>query len=275
MNLAKITTAGALALAATLTLSACTSQSPEPVEESKGIELSLSAGTDPTQRALGKIYADALRAAGYQVTELQPSTDPYQQVLDGNADVALAESTAAELRAATAGTAAHSLASSGTNGSAVLVMSAAEAKHHAVDSVPSLAAACPELSFIGAQPASDQLLEALEDAGCAKPEVKTVAAEQLPGQLRASLDRVLVLSAADAIIGDEGFYIVPGSEEIFADAPLVPLAGADLDEPAQNVVDQVSEQLDQEALIGINRMVSGADALDPETAATRYKLLNN
>ncbi|WP_404286076.1 glycine betaine ABC transporter substrate-binding protein [Glutamicibacter arilaitensis] len=276
MNLPKITAAGALALAATLALASCTSQTPAPAEESKGIELSLAAGTNPTQRALGKIYADQLRAAGYQVTELQGSEDPYQQVLDGAADVAIAESTAAEVEAAdNAGANARSLAPSGANGSAVLVMSAAEAKHHSVDSVDSLAAACAELSFIGTQEPSQALLVSLADAGCAKPEVKTVDEQQLVGQLRASLDRVLVLGSAEAIIGDEGFYTVPGSGEIFEDEPVVPLAGENLDEQAQKIVDEVSDQLDQEALIGINRMVSGADALDPETAATRYKLLNN
>lgn len=274
MNLPKFPTVGALALAGVLSLTACTGGGPAPAEKSKGIEISVASGNTPTGQALGKIYAQALRTAGYQVTEPAAGANPYQQVLDGHSDVAIDKADAAAIEGFKAGEKpVHPLDASAAISSPVLVMSQAEATFHGVDSVPSLAAACQKLEFVGVQPRSDALHEALTAAGCAKPRYKTVPAAQLATQLRASLNRVLVLDSADAIIGDEGFEVIEGSEDIFEAQPLVPLADERLEEDAQNVINQVTKKLDQPALIGINRMVTGADALDPKTAANRFKVL--
>lgn len=274
MNLPKTATFGALTLAVTLSLTACTGGDPDPVTQSKNISISVASGTSATELALGAIYAEALRAGGYQVTESETSANPYQQVLDGHADLAIstADNTTVE-GFETANPAVRALQRSDAQSTPVLVMSAAEATSHGVDSVPSLAANCQKLEIIGVAPQTEALTTALAAEGCTKPRFKTVPAAQLANQLRASLNRVVVLDSAEAIIGDEGFEIIAGSEKIYEAKAVVPLAEEELDQEAQNLVNSVTKELDQTALIAINRMVTGVDALDPATAASRFKIL--
>ncbi|HAY42608.1 MAG TPA: hypothetical protein DCY59_03240 [Micrococcaceae bacterium] len=274
MNLPKTATFGALALAVTLSLTACTGGDPDPVTQSKNISISVASGTSATELTLGTIYAEALRSAGYQVTESEPSGNPYQQVLGAEADLAISTADSSTVDGfRTADPAVRALQQSDALSTPVLVMSAAEATSHGVDSVPSLAANCQKLEIIGVAPQTPALTEALADAGCTKPRFKTVPAAQLANQLRVSLNRVVVLDSADAIIGDEGFKIIEGSEKIFDAKAVVPLAAAELDQDAQNLINSVTKKIDQTALIGINRMVTGADALDPAAAAGRFKIL--
>ena len=274
MNLPKSATFGALTLAVTLSLTACTGADPDPVTQSKNISISVATGTSATELTLGTIYADALRSGGYQVTASEPSANPYQQVLEGHADLAIstADNTTVE-GFKSADPAVHALAQSEAQSTPVLVMSAAEATNHGVDSVPSLAANCQKLEIVGVAPQTETLSNALAAEGCTKPRYKTVPAAQLANQLRAALNRVVILDSADAIIGDEGFEIIEGSEKIFEAKAVVPLAEENLDQDAQNLINQVSKKIDQTSLIGINRMVTGTDALDPATAAGRFKIL--
>ncbi|PRB71294.1 glycine betaine ABC transporter substrate-binding protein [Arthrobacter sp. MYb213] len=274
MNLPKSATFGALTLAVTLSLTACTGADPDPVTQSKNISISVATGTSATELTLGTIYADALRSGGYQVTTSEPSANPYQQVLEGHADLAIstADNTTVE-GFKSADPAVHALAQSEAQSTPVLVMSAAEATNHGVDSVPSLAANCQKLEIIGVAPQTETLSNALAAEGCTKPRYKTVPAAQLANQLRAALNRVVILDSADAIIGDEGFEIIEGSEKIFEAKAVVPLAEENLDQDAQNLINQVTKKIDQTSLIGINRMVTGTDALDPATAAGRFKIL--
>ena len=258
----------------TLSLTACTGGDPDPVTQSKNISISVASGTSATELTLGTIYAEALRSAGYQVTASEPSAAPYRQVLDGHADLAISTADGSTVEGfKTADPAVRVLPQSDALSTPVLVMSAAEATSHGVDSVPSLAANCQKLKIIGVAPQTPALDEALAAAGCAKPRYQTVAAAQLANQLRASLNRVVILDSADAIIGDEGFEIIEGSDKIFDAKAVVPLAAAGLDQDAQDLVNSVTKKIDQTSLIGINRMVSGVDALDPQTAAGRFKIL--
>ncbi|MGP5588350.1 glycine betaine ABC transporter substrate-binding protein [Glutamicibacter ardleyensis] len=274
MNLPKTATFGALTLAVTLSLTACTGGDPDPVAQSKNISISVASGTSATELTLGTIYAEALRSAGYQVTESESSANPYQQVLDGHADLAISTADHTTVEGfKTADPAVRALQQSDAQSTPVLVMSAAEATSHGVDSVPSLAANCQKLEIIGVAPQTESLSSALDAEGCTKPRYKTVPAAQLANQLRASLNRVVILDSADAIIGDEGFEIIAGSEKIFEAKTVVPLAEDQLDQEAQNLINSVTKKIDQTSLIGINRMVSGVDALDPQTAAGRFKIL--
>lgn len=274
MNLPKSATFGALTLAVTLSLTACTGADPDPVTQSKNISISVATGTSATELTLGTIYADALRSGGYQVTASEPSANPYQQVLEGHANLAISTADNSTVEGfKSADPAVQALAQSEAQSTPVLVMSAAEATNHGVDSVPSLAANCQKLEIVGVAPQTETLSNALAAAGCTKPRYKTVPAAQLANQLRAALNRVVILDSADAIIGDEGFEIIEGSEKIFEAKAVVPLAEENLDQDAQNLINQVSKKIDQTSLIGINRMVTGTDALDPATAAGRFKIL--
>ncbi|QRQ77588.1 hypothetical protein [Glutamicibacter protophormiae] len=300
MKFPHTTPARTLALAAcvlALPLAGCTNPPQDAgTEPSRDVALRIAPAADPTGQALAHVYGDALEKLGYTISFAKPSQDPYRQVADGAADIAIDTAPAAigllpadldprgedqrlsgdEAKALVglvndAELGFTALPLSEGDADAVMVLSGAEAIEYSIDSVASLAAACSELAFVSAAASTAGLDSALAGAGCADPVFRTVDAAKLHDELRASVGRVVVLERQDAVIGDEGFSMVDGSSELFDAAPYLALAGDAVDRDAADGLNQVTRQMNQQALIGLNRMVSGPDAMAPEDAAQRWR----
>ena len=90
MNLRKTSSLGVLSLALLLPLSACTAdEQTAPSESSQSVVLKLARGEQPVEQALAEVYKNALKAKGYEVQINKSSDNPYQQVIDGQADIAV------------------------------------------------------------------------------------------------------------------------------------------------------------------------------------------
>ncbi len=290
----------ALAVCAlSLPLAACTAggQNEAQPQPSRNITLTIAIPADATSKAVGHVYADALEHQGYTVKIAKSTDAPYEQVAKGQADIAIDTAVHAVKLAPTAdprgedgilsieeaadlvntinqqdlGFTASPL--SAANAGKVMVISAAEAAEYKIDSVPTAAAACGKLTFVGDAGPSAGLKTALEKAGCAKPQFATEKASALPGTLRTSVDQVVALSAQDALIGDEGFKIIDGSSQLFDAAPYMPLLGKAVDEDAAKSIKDTTRQLSQEAVIGLNRLAAGPNSVSPQDAANRWKWL--
>lgn len=290
---------GLVALA--MPLAACTNNGGvqnTPAEPRKNITLNMAAAPDTTTQAVAQVYADTLEHLGYTVKRTDSTDAPYQQVAHGKADLAIDVAPKAlalvpngvELRGEDKILSleeASSLVSrinqgdldftaaplSPANAGKVLVLSAAEAVEYKVESVPTFAAACQELDIVAEDRPTPAFTEALQAAGCAHPEIVTEKNSELPSTLRTATNQAVVLSAQDALIGDEGFSIVEGSAKLFDAAPYLPLMGAKVEGQALQGVKDLTRQLSQESVIGLNRMVSGPDALPAKEAAKRWKWL--
>ncbi|NAZ17296.1 hypothetical protein GT020_14665 [Glutamicibacter soli] len=300
MKFPHATPARTLALAAcalALPLAGCTTPPQDAgTEPSRDVTLRIAPTEDPTGQALAHVYGDALEQLGYTIRFTKPSQDPYRQLAEGAADIAidtapeaigllpaeqdprgedqlLAGDEAKKLVGLLNDTELGFTALPLTQGDAgaVMVLSGAEATEYSVTSVASLAAACSELTFISAAAPTAGLENALEDAGCAKPVFRTVDAATLHDELRAAVSRVVVLQQHDAVIGDEAFTMVDGSAKLFDAAPYLALAGEAVDQDAVDGLNQVTRQVNQQALVGLNRMVSGPDAIAPDDAAQRWR----
>lgn len=286
-----------------LPLVACTNAGDtqsSPAAPRKDITLKLASAQDDTTVAIAQVYANTLEHMGYTIKFTDSGTAPYQQVAEGSADLAIdlapealelledgknlrgedgilsieeaanivnrinqsdLKFTAAPLSPADAGK--------------VMVLSAAEATDYKVDSVSSFADACQNLRIVSDEqltPASD---EALKEVGCDKPEVLVKKAADLPQALRTATNQVVLLSAQNAMITDEGFKTIDGSSALFDAAPYLPIMSAKVDDQAAQGVKDISRQLSQEAVIGLNRLVDGPNAISPQDAAKRWALLSD
>ena len=296
MNLRNTITVGALSATLLLTLSACTEEATPTAEPSKAITLQIAAGSQPADQALAHVYANALKAEGYKVSLNKPSADPYQQVVDGKADLAVDQAAKAlplvadpaaitgedqllsveeskNLRSAIndAEGELSALELSPADAGKVLVMSQAQATLHKVDSVETLIAACTDLTIISDEANAASLKASLEDAGCGKPKVVAEEPAKLASKLRASVDSAVTLGSGDAVISDEGFYSIPGSAAFFNAEQYMVLANGDVDDKARAELDKITGEFSQQSLVDLNRMVSQADGLSPEQAATRWE----
>ncbi|MGQ3384188.1 glycine betaine ABC transporter substrate-binding protein [Glutamicibacter sp. TV12E] len=297
MNLRKSSSLGVLCLALLLPLSACTDNEPEaPAESSQGAVLKLARGGQPVQQALAEVYKNALTAKGYDV-EINKSTDnPYQQVLDGQADIAVDYAGAAlGMSKDAAGIAgedgvlsvdelknlrteindsdgkAAALDLSAADSGKVLVMSSAEAQTHSVDSLSSLAGDCQKITIITDDSETKNLEAALKTEVCEKPKVSVVESADLATQLRASVDRAVALSAGNAMISDEGFKSITDTAKLFDAQPFMLLANGNVDDKARGELNKITGDLSQQTLVDLNRMVTGPGAMKPAQAATRWE----
>jgi len=297
MNLRKTSSLGVLCLALLLPLSACTDSEPAaPAESNQGAVLKLARGGQPVQQALAEVYKNALAAEGYDV-EINKSTDnPYQQVLDGQADIAVDYAGAAlgmskdaaaitgedgvlsvddlknlrtEINDSDGKVAALEL--SAADSGKVLVMSSAEAQTHSVDSLSSLAGDCQKITIITDDSETKNLEAALKTEGCEKPKVSVVESADLATQLRASVDRAVALSAGNAMISDEGFMIISDTAKLFDAQPFMLLASGNVDDKARGELNKITGDLSQQTLVDLNRMVTGPGAMKPAQAATRWE----
>lgn len=296
MNLRNTLTLGALSATLMLTLSACTTESTPIAEPSQEITLKIAVGSQPADQALAQVYANALKAEGHQVKLNKPTGNPYAQVIEGQADLAVdqagkALSLAADPAAITGEDQKLSaeeaknlrdainegdqkvtaLALSEADAGMLLAMSQAQATLHKVDSLETLIAACEDLKFISDEASAATLHASLQEAGCQKPQISESKPEDLAAKLRTSVDSAVVLSSADPVISDEGFYSVPGTAAFFNAQPYMVLADAGVDDKARAAVDKITGELSQQSLVDLKRMVGNADPLSPAEAATRWE----
>ncbi len=297
MNLRKTSSLGVLSLALLLPLSACTAdEQTAPSESSQSVVLKLARGEQPVEQALAEVYKNALKAKGYEVQINKSSDNPYQQVIDGQADIAVDYAGAAlslsKDQAAIAGEDGvlsvddlkklrteindsndkiEALDLSAANAGKVLVMSSAEAQTHSVDSLSSLAGACEKLTIITDDSNTKNLETTLKTEGCEKPKVSVVKTDDLATQLRASVDRAVAVSAGNAMISDEGFKSISDTAKLFNAQPLMLLASSAVDDKARGELNKVTGDLSQQTLVDLNRMVNAPGAMKPAQAATRWE----
>ncbi|WP_022874036.1 glycine betaine ABC transporter substrate-binding protein [Glutamicibacter mishrai] len=297
MNLRKTSSLGVLSLALLLPLSACTAdEQTAPSESSQSVVLKLARGEQPVEQALAEVYKNALKAKGYEVQINKSSDNPYQQVFDGQADIAVDYAGAAlslsKDQAAIAGEDGvlsvddlkklrteindsndkiEALDLSAANAGKVLVMSSAEAQTHSVDSLSSLAGACEKLTIITDDSNTKNLETTLKTEGCEKPKVSVVKTDDLATQLRASVDRAVAVSAGNAMISDEGFKSISDTAKLFNAQPLMLLASSAVDDKARGELNKVTGDLSQQTLVDLNRMVNAPGAMKPAQAATRWE----
>lgn len=296
MNLRNSITVGTLSAALLLTLSACTEDETPTTEPSKEITLRIAVGTQPADQALAHVYANALKAEGYKASLNKPAANPYQQVVDGKADLALDQADKAlnlvadpaaitgedqvlsaeesqSLRSAIndAQGEVSALELSPADAGKVLVMSQAQATLHKVDSVETLIAACADLTIISDEANAESLATSMKDAGCEKPKISVEETANLAAKLRTSVDSAVVLSAGNAVISDEGFYSIPGSANFFNAENYLLLADSEVDDKARAQLDKITGEFSQQSLVDLNRMVSQEDGLSPEQAAARWE----
>lgn len=297
MNLRKTSSLGVLSLALLLPLSACTAdEQTAPSESSQSVVLKLARGEQPVEQALAEVYKNALKAKGYEVQINKSSDNPYQQVIDGQADIAVDYADAAlslsKDQAAIAGEDGvlsvddlkklrteindsndkiEALDLSAANAGKVLVMSSAEAQTHSVDSLSSLAGACEKLTIITDDSNTKNLETTLKTEGCEKPKVSVVKTDDLATQLRASVDRAVAVSAGNAMISDEGFKSISDTAKLFNAQPLMLLASSAVDDKARGELNKVTGDLSQQTLVDLNRMVNAPGAMKPAQAATRWE----
>lgn len=297
MNLRKTSSLGVLSLALLLPLSACTAdEQTAPSESSQSVVLKLARGEQPVEQALAEVYKNALKAKGYEVQINKSSDNPYQQVFDGQADIAVDYAGAAlslsKDQAAIAGEDGvlsvddlkklrteindsndkiEALDLSAANAGKVLVMSSAEAQTHSVDSLSSLAGACEKLTIITDDSNTKNLETTLKTEGCEKPKVSVVKTDDLATQLRASVDRAVAVSAGNAMISDEGFKSISDTAKLFNAQPLMLLASSAVGDKARGELNKVTGDLSQQTLVDLNRMVNAPGAMKPAQAATRWE----
>lgn len=297
MNLRKTSSLGVLSLALLLPLSACTAdEQTAPSESSQSVVLKLARGEQPVEQALAEVYKNALKAKGYEVQINKSSDNPYQQVIDGQADIAVDYAGAAlslsKDQAAIAGEDGvlsvddlkklraeindsndkiEALDLSAADAGKVLVMSSAEAQTHSVDSLSSLAGACEKLTIITDDSNTKNLETTLKTEGCEKPKVSVVKTDDLATQLRASVDRAVAVSAGNAMISDEGFKSISDTAKLFNAQPLMLLASSAVDDKARGELNKVTGNLSQQTLVDLNRMVNAPGAMKPAQAATRWE----
>lgn len=297
MNLRKTSSLGVLSLALLLPLSACTAdEQTAPSESSQSVVLKLARGEQPVEQALAEVYKNALKAKGYEVQINKSSDNPYQQVIDGQADIAVDYAGAAlslsKDQAAIAGEDGvlsvddlkklraeindsndkiEALDLSAADAGKVLVMSSAEAQTHSVDSLSSLAGACEKLTIITDDSNTKNLETTLKTEGCEKPKVSVVKTDDLATQLRASVDRAVAVSAGNAMISDEGFKSISDTAKLFNAQPLMLLASSAVDDKARGELNKVTGDLSQQTLVDLNRMVNAPGAMKPAQAATRWE----
>jgi len=297
MNLRKTSSLGVLSLALLLPLSACTADEQNaPSESSQSVVLKLARGEQPVEQALAEVYKNALKAKGYEVQINKSSDNPYQQVIDGQADIAVDYAGAAlslsKDQAAIAGEDGvlsvddlkklrteindsndkiQALDLSAADAGKVLVMSSAEAQTHSVDSLSSLAGACEKLTIITDDSNTKNLETTLKTEGCEKPKVSVVKTDDLATQLRASVDRAVAVSAGNAMISDEGFKSISDTAKLFNAQPLMLLASSAVDDKARGELNKVTGDLSQQTLVDLNRMVNAPGAMKPAQVATRWE----
>ncbi|KUM30544.1 hypothetical protein AQ436_13310 [Arthrobacter sp. EpRS66] len=297
MNLRKTSSLGVLSLALLLPLSACTAdEQTAPSDSSQSVVLKLARGDQPVEQALAEVYKNALKAKGYEVQINKSSGNPYQQVIDGQADIAVDYAGAAlglsKDQAAIAGEDGvlsvddlkklrteindsndkiEALDLSAADAGQVLVMSSAEAQTHSVDSLSSLAGACEKLTIITDDSNTKNLETTLKTEGCEKPKVSVVKTDDLATQLRASVDRAVAVSAGNAMISDEGFKSISDTAKLFNAQPLMLLASSAVDDKARGELNKVTGDLSQQTLVDLNRMVNAPGAMKPAQAATRWE----
>lgn len=297
MNLRKTSSLGVLSLALLLPLSACTAdEQTAPSDSSQSVVLKLARGDQPVEQALAEVYKNALKAKGYEVQINKSSDNPYQQVIDGQADIAVDYAGSAlslsKDQAAIAGEDGvlsvddlkklrteindsndkiEALDLSAANAGKVLVMSSAEAQTHSVDSLSSLAGACEKLTIITDDSNTKNLETTLKNEGCEKPKVSVVKTDDLATQLRASVDRAVAVSAGNAMISDEGFKSISDTAKLFNAQPLMLLASNAVDDKARGELNKVTGDLSQQTLVDLNRMVNAPGAMKPAQAATRWE----
>jgi len=297
MNLRKTSRLGVLSLALLLPLSACTTeQQPPSTESSQSVVLKLARGQQPVEQALAEVYKNALTAKGYNVQINKSSDNPYQQVIDGQADIAVDHAGAAlTMSQDAAGITGddgvlsvddlkklrteindsndkiEALDLSAADAGNVLVMSMAEAQTHGVDSLSTLADACDKLTVITDDAETKNLEATLGADGCEKPKVSVVKTADLATQLRASVDRAVAMSAGNAMISDEGFKSISDSSKLFNAQPFMVLASSNVDDKARGELNKVTADLSQQTLVDLNRMVNAPGAMKPAQAATRWE----
>lgn len=297
MNLRKTSSLGVLSLALLLPLSACTAdEQTAPSDSSQSVVLKLARGDQPVEQALAEVYKNALKAKGYEVQINKSSDNPYQQVIDGQADIAVDYAGSAlslsKDQAAIAGEDGvlsvddlkklrteindsndkiEALDLSAANAGKVLVMSSAEAQTHSVDSLSSLAGACEKLTIITDDSNTKNLETTLKTEGCEKPKVSVVKTDDLATQLRASVDRAVAVSAGNAMISDEGFKSISDTAKLFNAQPLMLLASNAVDDKARGELNKATGDLSQQTLVDLNRMVNAPGAMKPAQAATRWE----
>ncbi|MGP9528791.1 glycine betaine ABC transporter substrate-binding protein [Glutamicibacter sp. AOP5-A2-18] len=297
MNLRKSSRLGVLCLALLLPLAACTANEQTSTNESsKNVTLKIARGDRPVEQALAEVYKNALEAKGYTAQINKSGDDPFKQVQDGQADVAIDQATTALfLSKDSAGVTGDdgvlsvddlkklrseindsdqeitALDMSTADAGKELVMSEAEADTHEVDSLSSLAKACSKLTVITDASDTSNLAATLETEGCQTPKISVVDSADIDTQLRASVDRAVAVSAGNAIISDEGFKSISDSAKLFNAEPYLLLAGANVDDKAQDELNKVTAELSQQTLVDLNRMVNEPGAMAPKEAATRWE----
>lgn len=286
-----------------LPLAACTNAGDtqsSPAAPRKNITLNLASAQDDTTMAIAQVYANILEHMGYTIKFTDSQSAPYQQVAEGSADLAidlapqaldllddgknlrgedgiLSIEEAANLvnRINQADLKFTAAPLSPADAGKVMVLSAAEATDYKVDSVPSFAAACQDLSIVSDKHLTVAFDQALKNAGCEKPQVQVKRTADLPQELRTATNQVVLLSAQNAMIADEGFKTIDGSSALFDAAPYLPIMSDKVDDQAAQGIKDISRQLSQEAVIGLNRLVDGPNAISPQDAAKRWALLSD
>lgn len=297
MNLRKSSRLSVLCLAMLMPLAACTAtEQSSSNESSKNVTLKIARGSLPVERALAEVYKNSLEAKGYTATINKSTDDPYGQVQEGQADIAVDQAGAAlflsqdsasitgqdgvlsvdelkKLRTEIndAGDEIQALDLSSANAGNELVMSNAEALTHQVDSLSSLAKACGDLTIITDEKQTDDLKRGLKAEGCATPKISVVESADLATQLRASVDRAVAISAGSSIISDEGFKSISDSAKLFDAQPYMLLVNNNVDDKAQNELNKVTGELSQQSLVDLNRMVTAPGATEPQQAAARWE----
>lgn len=297
MNLRKTSRLAVLSVALLLPLTACTDQDQTSESSSdQNVVLKLARGNEPVEQAMGEVYKNALKAKGFEVQINKSTDDPYQQVLDGEADIAVdyageALSMAKDASSITgedgvlsvdelknlrseindSNDSIEALDLSNADSGKVLVMSPAEAQTHSVDSLSSLASACEKLTIITDDSETTNLESGLKTAGCQKPQLSVVQSDDLATQLRASVDRAVAMSAGNAMISDEGFKSISDTAKLFDAQPIMLLANNNVNNKARGELNKITGQLSQQTLVELNRMVSEPGAMKPAQAANRWE----
>lgn len=130
-----------------------------------------------------------------------------------------------------------------------------------------LAADCQELT-IGVREELDEPEEALQRAyGCEPEELIQGSEEELIEQLITAEIDAAVITSTHPEIAENALLGLQDAEEAFARDQYIPVVSADVAEELPDVVEEISESLDTEALLTLRRLTSGEQALSADEAA--------
>ncbi len=210
-------------------------------------------------------YARLSRSEDEEWTGAAPSAQDLTELISdalqsgGDASAALLQPGAAVLSTSALTTAASA--------------SAAELDEEESPGLAGLEEQCEDLRF-GHREGLPALSEALEDAyGCEPAALEAGEEDELIDQLIRAETDVVLLTSSHPGAEEHALVELSDTDRAFPQDQYAPLIAADLEEQAPEVLEEISEALDDEAITVLRRLLHGEDALSPEEAA-RYWLVD-